>query len=230
MMPAKSLSLLRLLLSALWLPAIAGAQEAPRLSELAATADLVAVAQVIDTDYQYTREFPSGGTAFLRILIPYKVTRPLGDLVEVYEEGLHPHECYFPNPSVAEEGRRYLVFLRINPERQQQYLGQSWGCALEVLVNSDNEYALRFPPHLAGFSAELQPWAQPMTFGDQYAVPSNEQIDVSERNRLLEGDWLRRRDDGRYEFTHGVPMPAVRGLLGADNLTLDRNLLRPAAE
>ena len=53
------------------------------LEQLAMAADLVALVQVADTDYAFTRGFPSGGTAFLKVLIPYKVTRPLEEFLEV---------------------------------------------------------------------------------------------------------------------------------------------------
>ncbi|MEM1411040.1 MAG: hypothetical protein AAGH19_01675, partial [Pseudomonadota bacterium] len=102
----------------------------PSLQELAAEADLVALVQVLDTDYEYARDFPIGGTAFLRILIPYKLDRPLPDIIQVYEEGLHDTECYFPNPPVTEEGRRYLLFVRQNPDVEDQYLGLDAGCSL----------------------------------------------------------------------------------------------------
>ena len=206
----------------------AQAQNAPaRLGELAAAADLVGVAQVIDTDYQYTRSFPSGGTAFLRMLIPYKVTQPYDALVQVYEEGLHEHECYFPNPPVTEEGRRYLVFLRVNPDRPGQYLGLPGGCALEMLVTTDNEYALRYPPSGIELADELLPLVKPLHFSDAHAVPDNEQLAVDERNELLSGGWLKHLDDGRFAYTHGIPVAEVRDLLGADNLTLERHLLQP---
>ena len=86
------------------------------LSELAMKADLVAVAQVKDTDYVYARSYPNEGSAFLKILIQYKLNNPAEEIIEIYEKGLHPGECYFENPTVLEEGRRYLVFLRLDPE------------------------------------------------------------------------------------------------------------------
>ena len=86
------------------------------LSALAAKADLVAVAQVKDTDYVYTRSFPSEGSAYLKILIAYKLNKPAEEIIEVYEKGLHPNECYFENPTVFEEGRRYLVFFHTDPD------------------------------------------------------------------------------------------------------------------
>ena len=65
------------------------------LSELAMKADIVAVAQVKDTDYVYAHSFPNEGSAFLKILIAYKLNNPVEEIVEVYEKGLHFNEFYF---------------------------------------------------------------------------------------------------------------------------------------
>ena len=58
-----------------------GADEIPEavsLTDLAARSDLVALAQVRDTDYRRQREIPVSGSAYLRVLIPYKgATRDL---------------------------------------------------------------------------------------------------------------------------------------------------------
>ena len=104
------------------------------LSELAMKADLVAVAQVKDTDYVYARSFPNEGSAFFKILIAYKLNNPVEEIIEVYDKGLHPNECYFENPTVFEEGRRYLVFFRLDPEDPEIYRGLTEGCALELFV------------------------------------------------------------------------------------------------
>ena len=197
------------------------------LADLADAADLVALVQVRDTDYEYTRSFPSGGTAFLQVLIPYKVTRPFEDRVEVYEEGLHAHECYFENPSVMEEGRRYLVFLKTNPDHPQQYRGLEQGCALEVFVNSDNRYALKFPVTGIRLSDDLGSHASAMDFNDAYAILANEDIQVAERNELLDRTLLIWLDD-HYKYTHGVDLTVARQLMGPDALTLDRSLKRKA--
>jgi len=199
----------------------------PRLAELAAAADLVALVQVLDTDYEYAREFPVGGTAFLDILIPYKLDRPLPDIVEVYEEGLHPGECYFPNPPVTEEGRRYLLFVRRNPEVEGQYLGLESGCTLTALVTEDNRYALRYPLHGLAVSDPVDALAQPVDYADSHAVLDYEELEVDERNDLLARDLVVERDDRTYKLTHGVPLGDIRRLLGAENLTTDRALLRP---
>lgn len=201
----------------------AGDVAAATLRELAAAADLIAVVQVADTDYQYTRGFPSGGTAFLRILIPYKVSRPLPDLVEVYEEGLRDHECYFPNPTVFEEGRRYLVFLRFSAEVEAQYNGLPQGCALEALVTAENRYALRYPLNGVALADDYHEAAEEMSFADAYASLEEDDITPDLRNEWLNDGWLLRRDEG-YRYTHGIPLGVARALLGEENLTLDRSL------
>ncbi|MGH8035262.1 MAG: hypothetical protein ACREO9_08565, partial [Lysobacterales bacterium] len=114
------------------------------LEALADQADLVALVQARDTDYIYRRNFPAGGSAFLHVLIPYKNAR-LDDIIEVYEHGMSEHGCYFPNPTVFEEGRRYLVFLREDKEKPGRFRGLATGCALDVLVAQDNSYAVRLP-------------------------------------------------------------------------------------
>lgn len=199
----------------------------PTLEELAAEADLVALVQVLDTDYEYARDFPVGGTAFLRVLIPYKLDRPLPDIIEVYDEGLHEGECYFPNPPVTEEGRRYLVFVRRNPDVAGQYLGLGPGCSLTALVTADNRYALRYPAEGLEVADDLAALARPMDFADAHAVLDYEALDPDERNAMLEQGLLNAQEDRRYKLTHGIPLGAARRLLGEDNLTRDRALLRP---
>ena len=193
------------------------------LDVAAAKADVIAVMQVRDTDYAYARDFPVGGTAFLAPLITYKTDRTLEDIVEVYEEGLHAYECYFPNPTVFEEGRRYLVFLSRSPEFDDQYNGLAEGCALEVLVTEDNRYALRFPLDGMALAADYGDYAAPMNFQDAYATVEEDAISPDKRNEWLAAGFLTGVEGG-YRYTHGIPLSTARGLLGKDNLTLDREL------
>ena len=139
------------------------------LSALAAEADLVAVAQVKDTDYVYTRSFPSEGSAFLRILIAYKQNNADEEIIEIYEKGLHPNECYFENPTVLEEGRRYLVFFRLDPDDPENYRGLAEGCALEILVTGNNGYALKYPIKGIDLTDDLDKLAIKYDFRDNYA-------------------------------------------------------------
>jgi hypothetical protein len=188
------------------------------LTERAATADLVALAQVRDTDYRRQRDIPVSGSAFLKILIAWKADRD-AELVEVYEKGLHEHECYFPNPTVFEEGRRYLVFLQRDPEEAERYRGPADGCALEVLVNRENRYAVRYPPGGMDLGDALDDLAEPMAFADRYALVPDEQLPPAERNTLRAAGFIEDAGDGRWRFTHGVDLSAVRRLIGRDALT-----------
>lgn len=197
--------------------------EALTLPEIAARADLVALVQVADTDYEYTRSFPSGGTAFLRVLIPYKVSRPLEDLIQVYEEGLHEHECYFPNPTVFEEGRRYLVFLRFSVDVKEQYNGLDQGCALEALVTADNRYALIYPLTGLALSEDYADHVQALNFADAYAVFEEDAMSPDLRKELLAAGYLA-EDGERYRYTHGIGLTTARQLLGPEALTMDRAL------
>ncbi len=187
------------------------------LAGLAARADLVAVIKVLDTDYEYTRDFPSGGTAFLKVLIPYKVTRPLEDIVEVYEEGLHAHECYFPDPSVLEEGRRFLVFLRLSDDVEDQYNGMEQGCALEIFVTTDNRYALGAPLLGLHLTRDYLEHAVPLEFSDAHALMSYEELASEQRTAWLDAGWLVKAGS-HYRRTHGVELGVFRKLLEIDPL------------
>jgi hypothetical protein len=196
------------------------AADGPRpatLSELAATADLVALAQVRDTDYRRQRDIPVSGSAFLKILIPYKADRR-ADLIEVYEKGLHEHECYFPNPTVFEEGRRYLLFLRRDPEDAARYRGLPGGCALAVLVTRDNRYALRYPASGIELGDALDELAEPMDFADPYALVDDADIPPAERNALLAAGYITGAGADRWRYTHGVDLTAVRRLIDPEAL------------
>jgi hypothetical protein len=195
-----------------------GEQNRPvSLSELAAKADLVAIAQVKDTDYVFTRAFPSEGSAFLRTLITYKAGRPKEDIFEVYEKGLHPFECYFENPTVFEEGRRYLVFLRHNPEDPESYRGFEEGCALEIFVTNDNRYALKYPADGIHLSDNLAPLVSRFEFRDNYAVVAEEDLSPDERDTLLAQDLVVPYQGG-YKYTHGVDLTTARRLISVDAL------------
>ena len=187
------------------------------LSELAAKADLVAVAQVKDTDYVYTRSFPSEGSAYLKILIAYKRNRPAEEIIEVYEKGLHPGECYFENPSVFEEGRRYLVFFRQDPGDPEDYLGLAEGCALEILVTGDNRYAIRYPVDGIELTDKLDHLAVKYDFRDNYALVSDESLSPARRDDLLERGLIIPYQ-GKFKYTHGVDLTAVRKLIGTEAL------------
>ncbi len=200
-----------------------GQKAAPvSLSTLATKADLVAVAQVKDTDYVYTRSFPSEGSAYLKVLIAYKHNQPDAEIIEVYDKGLHPNECYFENPTVLEEGRRYLVFFRHDPDDPENYLGLDEGCALEILVTEDNRYALKYPVTGIDLADDLDSLVTEYDFRDSYALISEESLTASVRDELLSEGLIIPYQDG-FKFTNGVDLSSARKLMGAEALKPEKN-------
>ena len=187
------------------------------LSALAAKADLVAVAQVKDTDYVYTRSFPSEGSAYLKILIAYKLNKHNEEIIEIYEKGLHPNECYFENPTVFEEGRRYLVFFHTDPDDPENYRGFAEGCALEILVTGDNRYALKYPVTGVDLTDNLDELAVKYAFRDNYALVSEESLSPAERDDLL-ARGLIIPYQGQFKYTHGIDLTAARNLISTEAL------------
>jgi hypothetical protein len=192
------------------------------LSELAMKADLVAIAQVKDTDYVYARSYPNEGSAFLKILIEYKLNNPAEEIIEVYEKGLHPGECYFENPTVLEEGRRFLVFLRLDPEDPEIYRGLAEGCALELFVTDENRYAFKYPVEGIKLKDPLDHLAAEFNFNDNYAVVSEESLSPVERDELL-ADGLIIPYGDNFKYTHGIDLTAVRNLISSEALKPRRN-------
>ncbi|MEE4218822.1 MAG: hypothetical protein V2I48_14495 [Xanthomonadales bacterium] len=195
----------------------AGETPAISLSDLAAKSDLVILAQARDTDYFMRREIPVGGSAYLRVLIPYKAD-PTVDIVQVYEKGLHENECYFPNPTVFEEGRRYLLFLVRDPEEPERYRGQPEGCALEVLVDSNNRYALRYPVTGVRLSDDMAALARPMSFSDSYALVRDQELAPAERNAMLEAGQIEPHGDETWRYTMGISLGEARRLIAPEAL------------
>jgi len=199
-------------------------EKAPSISltDLAKKSDLVAVAQVKDTDYVYTRSFPSEGSAFLSILIAYKPAKPTGEIIQINEKGLHPNECYFENPTVLEEGRRYLVFLRQDPQDPESFRGFSEGCALEILVTNENRYALKMPLEGIDLADKLDELAVHYDFRDNYALVTEESL-----SPVVRDDLLARRlivpYQGKFKYTHGIDLSAARRLISAEALKPERS-------
>lgn len=202
-------------------------------ADLATKADVIVLAQVKDTDYLYRHEYPVSGSAYLKVLIPYKVDQSL-DIVEVFEEGLHAAECYFPNPTVLEEGRRYLLFLNRDPDRPERYRGLAQGCALDVLVASDNRYLLRYPVTGIELSDSLQEHAVETQFSDPYALESEDSLASDERSVLLETGLLTPFESAKsvsgvrnttpietagrqWIYTRGIDLLTVRNLMDLDH-------------
>ena len=203
------------------------------LADLGAKAEVIVLAQVKDTDYFYRREYPVSGSAYLKILIPYKIEKPM-EIIEVYEKGLHAKECYFPNPTVFEEGRRYLLFLKRDPDKPERYRGLAEGCALDVLVEGDNQYALRYPVTGIDLADSLEDLAVEMQFGDSYAIEDENSLTSTERNILLDAGWIVPVEDSKKKkvsgdlgapqveaasrqwiYTRGIDLATIRKMLGS---------------
>lgn len=215
------------------------AQEAPSpapvsLKELAGKADLILLGQVKDTDYFYRHEYPVSGSAYIKPLITYKAGQ-VADIIEVYEKGLRETECYFPNPSVFEEGRRYLLFLQQDKDKPERYRGLAEGCALDVLVDVDNGYAVRYPASGIKLSDQLEGLAADLDFADPYAIENEETLSATDRNILLDSGLIRPyeaqkkqtvpgalgvpqdRSPGRqWIYTRGIDITSIRKLMGPE--------------
>ena len=202
------------------------------------------LAQVKDTDYFYRHEYPVSGSAYLKPLISYQGGEP-DDIIEVYEKGLHENECYFPNPSVFEEGRRYLLFLRQDPDEPERYRGLAEGCALDVLVDENNGYVVRYPASGVSLSDSLEALAIDVVFGDPYAIENEETLNSTERNILLERGLIRPFEtaakpngpdflsvpqghpQGRqWIYTRGIEIATVRKLMSLDAVVKDQDTMR----
>jgi hypothetical protein len=198
------------------LPVASAAVEEPAsavsLAELAARSDLVALVQVRDTDYRRQRDIPVSGSAYLRVLIPYKGAAR-DELVEVYEFGLHERECYFPDPTVFEEGRRYLLFVVRDSEDPRRFRGHPQGCALEVLVDEQNGYVLRYPADGALITDDLAALARPTRFSDGYSLLDDAELLPARRDSLLAAGAIEAVGEDRWRYTQAVPLTEARRLI-----------------
>lgn len=183
---------------------------------LAAESDMVVLAQLERVDYEYTRGFPVDGRAWFKVLIPYKMSKPMERII-VHESGLKDIECYFPDDPRALEQPRYLLFLQ---EREDGKLwGHPEGCFLEILVTGSGRYAVRWPQDFLELSEEGRALVQELTFQGPLA-----RIDASDETRTARADQAERyhmRIDGTdLHYTRGILLGDFRPLMG-DGLSLE---------
>ncbi|MDX1624913.1 MAG: hypothetical protein R3323_00250 [Wenzhouxiangellaceae bacterium] len=184
------------------------------LAERAATSDVVVVAQLERTDYDYQRDFPVGGETWFRALFGYKGGDDLG-LIIVPEQGLGNPGCYFPESLAELERPRYLLFLVRGEEGELR--GHPEGCALEVLVSSDNRYAVRWPQPRFGDDAGLddpvlRELARPLRFqGPLARIDASELLTHQRRDRAER--MFMRVDGSDLLPTRGIPLGELRGLM-----------------
>jgi hypothetical protein len=119
------------------------APELNTLSEAAEWADLVAVVQVDDIEYNKIRQLNSEGFAYLNVLIPYKGAE-FEEPIAVIAYGFEENACYFPDR--VNEGERYLTFLKKAPgEKTNVYYGFKPFCQMQVLISDLGQYHIRYP-------------------------------------------------------------------------------------
>ncbi len=191
------------------------------ISELAASSDLVAIARVAYTNYEYRRGFAVDGYADLQILIPYK-TETVVDRVRVRESGLHSGECYFPPTFPSQEGARFLVFLSRHPDGD--YRGNPVTCKLGVLVTDRHGYAIRYPlDGKARLTVEQQDWIEDINFNDPNAFAGSAEMTPGRKAALAEQiDGIVTEQGVKY--TKGLPVTRFSQLIGQENI------LRPSRE
>ena len=113
------------------------------LADRAAESDVVVVAQLERTDYEYRRDFPVDGRTWFRVIFDYKTPREMERLI-VLETGLQNDlSCYFPDIPAFEEQPRYLLFLVYDEEGDLR--GHEMGCSIELAVNDEGQYAAIWP-------------------------------------------------------------------------------------
>lgn len=186
------------------------------LAERAATSDIVALAQLDRIDYEYKRDFPVGGEAWLRPLITYRSEAPLKGVIIVREQGLSENECYFPRMAPWDERPRYLLFLVIDSETGT-IEGHPDGCAIEILVTSDGSYAARWPqPAFGGENGRgdetLQAMVEEMTFQGPMARIDASDMLIHQRRERAERDFMR-LEDSTLIPTRGIELTDLRRLM-----------------
>lgn len=193
-------------------PNLAAEPAPPTLAELAARADLVAIAQLVHTEYRPREGTPEAGFALLRLLIPYKRPDPQ-DVVAVYAERGQPAACFYPVEPDADE--RYLVFLRRRGDGQ--YEGEAPYCRLPVhVVAADGEYALRWP--LEGVKLPPEVAGEPLVFADRAAHLDPARLAPSALDDALARWPAEMLPDGRFRFSQGIRLTVIRPHIFPDGL------------
>ena len=183
---------------------------------MAAESDVVVVAQLERTDYEYRRGFPVAGRAWFRVLISYKNPRRVERLI-VHEEGIKDIECYFPDDPGAIEQPRYLLFLKRDAENRLR--GHPAGCALELLVTSDSRYALRWPQESMVLDDEGLKRVQEFEFqGPLSRIDASDETRTA-REAMAERNYMRIDGTDLY-YTRGILLGDFRRLMAA-GLTAD---------
>ncbi len=182
--------------------------------EVAAWADVVAIAQVVNIDYLKTRELNAMGQAFLTVRVPYKGVQK-DQLLTVSSKGFEDHVCYYPDR--IEEGERFLVFLK-NSKNEGEYHGFNPYCQLQVLLTDIGQYALRYPLTLDfELPAEL---VKDLQFNDPHAtVDATEWTGLSREEHQKQFNSILSEDADMFQkffyltYTQGIMIYEIRKLM-----------------
>ena len=198
-------------------PLLVSAQEDVHwLASRAETSDIVALAQLDRIDYEYNRDFPVDGEAWLRPLITYRSQAPLKGVIIVREQGLSENECYFPRMAPWDERPRYLLFL-VTDSETGTIKRHPDGCAIEILVSADGSYAARWPqPAFGGENGRgdetLQAMVEEMTFQGPMARIDASDMLAHQRRERAERDFMR-LEDSTLIPTRGIGLTDLRRLM-----------------
>ena len=185
------------------------------LQEAAQWADVVAVAQVVNIDYQQTRELNAQGQAFLTVRVPYKGVNK-NDLLIVSAKGFEEYQCYYPDRE--NEGQRYLVFLKESPNNDNEYHGFKPFCQLQILLDDAGRYQLRYPTDTdIDFDSDL---IQEITYQDPHAlVDATEWTSISREKHIEQFNSELITEEDLFQkyyflkYTQGIPLSDIRPLL-----------------
>lgn len=186
-------------------------------AEATAWADLVAIAQVDDIEYEQIRNLNVKGYAYLNILVAYKDATK-GESIAVLASGVEDNACYYPDR--INEGERFLVFLKKAPgEMQNVYYGYKPFCQLQILLSETGQYILRTPldNNVIEIDKELIEQHQ---FSDPHALidatlwtgTSRKDYASKYQCKIIETDSTFNKNF-HLRYTQGVPIYQIRPLL-----------------
>jgi len=180
-------------------------------------ADLVAVAQVDDIEYEKVRNLNAKGYAFLNILIAYKGAQK-DEPIAVVAKGFDDNVCYYPDRE--NEGERFLVFLKKAPnDKNNVYYGYKPYCQMQILLSDTGHYILRTPLDKPAIELDKS-LIEDQTFKDPHAMLNatlwtsikREQYAKDFQCKIIEKELVTSRSF-YLRYTQGVPIYKVRPLL-----------------
>jgi hypothetical protein len=185
--------------------------------EATAWADLVAIAQVDDIEYEKIRETNIKGYAFLNVLVSYKGSTR-GETIAVIAEGTDDSTCYYPDRENA--GERVLVFLKKAPDQENNvYYGFKPFCQMQILLSDMGQYILRTPLDNKSLKIDKD-LIEEQTFVDPHAMVDTTlwtSIKREEYANQFQCKVIETEDSfNKYfhlRYTQGIPIYKIRKLL-----------------